>query len=143
MTNLLSFERFERIIKTIQEFDKKQERVTDFLEKELMEGSFCSWTFGSEVAETLIKVLADEYDCWHSTPQASLEFREGQFIMVPSKNRNKLWYEAEGVYYADNDISWWLYDCQDKQKIVEVDGLEYDVTNLRDFHEFLIQQMEK
>ena len=86
--------------------------------------------------------LADEYNCWHGTPQTSFEFREGQFVTVPSKNKGKEWWNSEGIYYADNDIQWWLYECHDNKKIVEIDGVEHDLTDLKKFHEFLLGQMK-
>ena len=141
MSNLLSFERFERIIKTIQSFDKKRDRVSDFFEEEIIEGR-CMLSYGEDIVTTLIYTLADEYDCWHGTPQTSFEFREGQFVTVPSKNRGKEWWNSEGIYYADNDIQWWLYECHDNKKIVEIDGVEHDLTDLKKFHEFLLGQMK-
>ena len=141
MDDLYSFERFERIIKTIQEFDKKQERVSDFFEKELM-NTWCMFSHGQEILSNLIYMLADEYNCWYPASEDYLDFEDGQFVTKKRKDRNKEWWNTEGIYYAGNDISWWLYEAPEDEKVIEVDGVEYDLTDLMDFHKYLLEQLK-
>lgn len=142
MEDLYSFERFKRIIKVIQEFDEKQKKIEDFFEKELM-SSWCMMNYGQNIVEHLIYILADEYNCWYPAREDYLDFEDGQFVTKKRKERNKEWWNTEGIYYAGNDISWWLYEAPEGEKVIEVDGVEHDLTDLMDFHKYLLGNLKR
>ena len=124
---LMSFEKFKHLMEVLLSFQEKKDKVSDFFEKELMQDSWCIFTFGYELEDTLVNMLADEFDCWFS-------FKDP----LPYK-----WWEGKQYGYG-NDIEEWLYSLQDKdKKTITINDKEYDVTDLGCFYDFLVNQYKE
>ena len=118
-----NFNRFKRIIEIIQEFNKKRDKVDKFFEAEIMENSFCMVTYGEPILLTLTNMLADEYDCWYSTTNSNPSF----------------WWKSDKQYDLSNEIEWWLYEADEGNKIIVVDGIKYNVTSIESFYDYLME----
>ena len=129
MTNkeLMSAEKFIVIMNTLIEHQANKNRISDFFEKELMKDSWCFLTFGNELEDTIVHMLADEFDCW--------------FIFTDFENKELpcTWWDGENHYGYGNDIEEWLYSMDDK-KVITVNGVEHDVTDLGVFYDYLVEQ---
>ena len=124
MKQLMSYEKFKHIMETIMEFMAKRDRVSDFLEKEVMEDSWCILTFGSPIESTLVNLLADEFECWYSFSEDTKDFD---------------WWTRENYCGMENDIETWLYSLDDK-KTITVNGKEKDISSIASLYEFLVSQ---
>lgn len=122
MINVLDFQRFKKIMETIQEFDKKKERIDKFFENEIMTDSYCMITMGDSIQRTLINMLADEFDCWYGV----------------KSNKPAHWWKSENMYNSSNEIEWWLYES-DETKYISVSGKEYFVNTLEKFYDYLME----
>ena len=123
MSYLINFDRFKKIIETIQNFDKKRERIDEFFEKEIMDTSFCMVTLGSEVSSTLINMLADEFDCWYSY-----------------RGNPTHWRKNEKTYHSTNDIEWWLYEKDDSAEVT-IGNKKYQVDTIGKFYDYLVENL--
>lgn len=124
--DLMNLERFKRIIKVIQDFDKKKEKIDKFFEEEITENSYCTFTLGDELQVTLINILADEFDCWYSTT-------------VGYKPTH--WWKNGRTYSSSNDIEWWLYESDDTEegKTIIVGDREFKVCTIEKFYDYLME----
>lgn len=122
MIDVMSYDRFKKIMEIIINYDEKLKRVSDFMEKEIAEDSYCFVTLGRDIQSTLINMLADEFDCWYSTTGKPISH----------------WWYNEMNYGADNDISWWLYSDKGYKKIT-VNGVEIDLETLPKFYDYLLE----
>lgn len=119
----MPFEKFEAIMTTIMEFDKKRERISDFMEKEISTSTYCICDVGSEVETALISLLADEFKCWYGKNS--------------EKGLCKWW---ESTRNDENDIEYWLYGFiheEDKKCIYDKEGNEIKIRTLKEFYDYL------
>ena len=121
---LMSYPKFKHIMETILEFMKKRDKVSDFFEKEIMEDSWCLITFGSHIEQTLVNLLADEFECWYTFKEDVKDFN---------------WWEEKDHYGMENDIETWLYSL-DEKKTITINGKEIDITSIPSFYDFLVEQ---
>ena len=119
----MKYERFKAIMTAIQEFDAKQERLDKFFEKELFEDSFCITTFGNSIQQTLINMLADEFNCWYPVNS------DGKYIH---------WWVEGSQYKMSNDIEWWLYEASDDKTITYNDKV-FKLDTLAAFYDYLME----
>ena len=127
MKQLMSFDKFKHIMNVLLEFKEKQDKVSDFFEKELMENSWCLITFGNTIEGALINLIADEFECWYTFKDDIKEFD---------------WWQAENKYGMENDIETWLYSL-DEHKSITVNGKEIDISSIESFYDFLVSQYKE
>ena len=150
----MDFNRFKKIIETIQNFDEQRKRIDDFFEKEICSDSFFMISVGNGIQQTLINMLADEFDCWFEyglsvePPKGdeSDEVLKFLFNLTGDNNDSKIsksknWWEYEGPLFGKtNDIEYWLYESDPIKKVITIDGKEIDITLLGDFYDYLVTQ---
>ena len=122
MLNIMSYGRFKKIMETIINYDKKIERISDFMEKEIAEDSYCFITLGRDVQQALINTLADEFNCWYSLSEKPISH----------------WWANDKNYGAENDISWWLY-TDPESRVIYIQGKEVRVKTLPKFYDYLVE----
>ena len=129
MKEVMSFEKFKSIMEVLIEFQGQRDRISDFLEKELCDSSYCICTVGSDVENTLVCLLADEFNCWYS-------FREKRDVYD--------WWTDRKHYDMENEIESWLYGLSDEPKAITLirDGKEenIDVNSLESFYDYLVKE---
>ena len=130
---LMDFERFKYIMTVIQDFDRKREKVSDFFEENLCTSSFCYVDYGCELQNTLINMLADEFDCWYDT---------GAPFLGHENDKSKEWWEARFNGWS-NDIEYWLYDAKPDNKSITINNNEVSINTLEEFYEYLIKNYEE
>ena len=121
MKEPMSFEKFKAIMNVIIAFNEKQDKFSKFIEEEISTSTFCVVDFGSEVENTLINLLADEFNCWYSFKDRDYDW----------------WNDSFGI---ENDIEAWLYNISDEPKTVTVNNIERNIDSLESFYEFLVEQ---
>ena len=127
---VMPFEKFERIMNTLIKFKDKRERISDFVEKEIATASFCVCDIGTDLETIITSLLADEFKCWFGKH---------------SEDGNCEWWQYK-EYGLDNDIEYWLYGSlsEDEKKVVyDKDGTEIDITDLKDFYQYLCEYSSK
>lgn len=122
MLNIMSYGRFKKIMETIINYDKKIERISDFMEKEVAEDSYCFITLGRDVQTALINTLADEFNCWYSLSEKPISH----------------WWANNKNYGSENDISWWLY-TDPENRVIYIQGKEVRVKTLPKFYDYLVE----
>lgn len=127
MKELMPFSKFKLLMNTLLEFKEKQDKVSDFFEKELMENSWCLITFGTTIEDALINLIADEFECWYTFKDDIKDFD---------------WWQAEEKYGMENDIETWLYSL-DEHKSITVNGKEIDISSIESFYDFLVSQYKE
>lgn len=128
MKEVMSFEKFKSIMEVLIAFQAKREKVSDFIEKEICDSSFCICTFGYEIENALVCLLADQFNCWYS-------FREKRDVYD--------WWNSANHYDMENEIEGWLYSMQEVKEITLVkDNVErkIDVTSLESFYNYLVEE---
>lgn len=125
---VMSFEKFKYIMETLQSYEAQKDRINDFFEQELATDSWFLLTLGNDLLDTIIDMLADEFECWFS-------YHEGK------EDKPKWWSEEPCGY--DNDISYWLYPMDDNApKEITVNGETIDITSIRSFYDYLVSQLK-
>lgn len=129
---LMSFEKFKSIMTLLQEFNDKRDTFSSFLENYIATDSWCFVTFGLEVEDIIINMLADHFRCWYSFKEQPKEF--------------DWWNKKPGeCCYWENDITAWLYSMASDEgtpKTITVNDKTTDVTTLEDFYKFLVDQYQ-
>ena len=128
MTEVMSFDKFRSIMETLLAFQAQRDRISDFIEKEVADSSFCVCTLGSEVENALVCLLADHFNCWYSWKE---------------KHEVYDWWTSKNHYDMENEIEAWLYGLNDEKKITIIkDGneREIDVSSIEAFYDYLIEQ---
>ena len=125
MKELMPLDKFKAIMDLLLQFQAKRDRVSDFFEKELMTESWCLFTYGEDVENVLVSLLADEFDCWYSYYEDIKEFD---------------WWRTEHHYGMENEIENWLYSLNEDEKIVEVNGKEIDISSIESLYDYLVSQ---
>ena len=124
MKELMSYSKFKVLIEALLAFQQKKDKISDFFEKELMEGSWCMLTLGNPVESALINLIADEFECWYTFREDVKDFD---------------WWLDENHYGMENDIETWLYSL-DERKTISINGKEIDISSIESFYDFLVQQ---
>lgn len=123
---LMPFPKFKFIMNKLVEIRDKKERISDFFEKELMTDSYCYLSIGAEIEDTLICLVADEFECWYSFNKDTEDFT---------------WWDPNQKYRAyENDIESWLYTITDDPKTVTINGNEIPIDSLEELYDFLVKQ---
>lgn len=127
MKEPMSFDKFRYIMDVIIDFGKKRDRFSNFIEEEISTSTYCIVDFGSEVENTLVNLLADQFNCWYAFTETPKEFD---------------WWRSEPGKYAgyENDIEAWLYCISEEPKTVTVNGVVKNIDSLESFYEFLVEQ---
>lgn len=133
--SVMPFEKFKYVMEQIKAHSDKIERISDFFEKELCTDSWCLFTVGDELAQSLCCMLADEFNCWYDTSSNKEKIDEvlQQVGLPPTEESTVEWWT--GKRCAENDIEYWLYE--ESKKIV-VDGKEIYISTLEEFYHYLI-----
>ena len=124
---LMSLDKFKAIISTLLEFQEKRDRVSNFFEKEIMKDSWCMITFGTEIEDTLVSLLADEFECWYSFKKDVKEFD---------------WWRNQKFRGFENDIENWLYTL-DEEKAVYVNDKKIDITSIESLYDYLVSSYKE
>lgn len=129
---LMSFNKFKRIMETIQDFIDQRDRINEFFEKEIMKDSYCIITLGLPIEDVLINMLADEFDCWYAIRENDVDFN---------------WWESEGYTGSSNEISDWFYnlrlDENEPRVSLEIEGIKIKINTLEEFYSYLASQYYK
>lgn len=140
MTEVMPFEKFEYVMKQIQEYEAKKDRISDFLEKEICSDSYCFFNVGEDLAHTLTCFLADEFNCWYNCNYVNPAVDElKNEIGIEPDNRTESTYPKwwdKSVRSWDNDIEYWLYE--DSKKII-IHDIEIPISTLEEFYNYLIK----
>lgn len=128
---VMPFEKFEKIMNELLNFKSKRERISNFIETEIATSSFCVCDIGSELEDTLMYLLADEFSCW--------------FGKESKKDGTCQWWTYKG-YGLDNDIAYWMYgfdlNSKDKKYLYDGQGNEIDITTLKDLYNYLCSRLQ-
>lgn len=149
MKQIMPFEKFEYIMKQIQEYEAKRGRISDFLEKELCSDSFCLFNVGEDLLTTVTSMLADEFNCWYNIYTGSKVEEVNKSLNEISKGWQELlkngsikqesdspvWWNPK-VRRWDNDIEYWLYE--DNKRIV-INEKEIPIETLPEFYDYLVK----
>ena len=127
MQELMTFDKFKRIMDTLIDFQARKDRVADFFEKELMENSWCVFTMGNTLESTLINLLADEFDCWYTFREDIKKFD---------------WWNSEANYGMENDIETWLYTTSE-EKAVWIEDKKIDISSLESLYDYLVSSYKQ
>lgn len=124
-----SKEKFIHILTTLKEIQEKREKITDFFESELCSDSWAIFNFAEELDLIIIRMLADEFNCWYDT-----------WATETDKQVTEWWKEENKYKLKENDIEYWLYEEEkDGKKFIEVNGEKVDITTPEDFYEYLLK----
>ena len=127
---LMKFPKFKFIMETLIGYIEKRDRISNFLEKEVCEDSWCLVTVGSTLESMLINLLADEFDCWFSTKGDTPKEYD--------------WWD-EGSRYSGfgNDIEEFLYRINEEEPYtVGFNNQEFAINSIEDLYDFLVSQYE-
>ena len=132
MKGIIPLGKFKRIMNTLIQLSEKRTRISNFIEKEVATDSRCYVTFGQELEDILVKMLADEFECWYTLRP------------VKDNETGEDWWKKNIHYGWSNDIEYWLYDFNDdEKKTITVNSEEIDITSLEDFYSYLINQLKR
>ena len=126
---LMSFNKFKQIMTTLQEFMEQRDRIDKFFEKEITKDSYCMFTLGNPLLDTITRMLADEFDCWFTYQTeipVTFEWADPDFKSIS----------------VSNDIEEWLY-AFDKPTTITVNGKEIDISTLEKFYTYLASEYYK
>lgn len=107
--DFITFEVFENIINTIQSFDAKNKKISEFIQDNLCESSFVYITHGETLANLLIDILCRYFHL-----------------------------ETDDKILSD-DITWWLYELSGDKKVYYQDGSVDDLNDIHDFYNYLCE----
>ena len=132
----MSFEKFEYIMNQIKKYEEKRNRISDFLGKEMCSDSYCLFNVGEDLQNTLIHMLADEFNCWYSTSSnlAVNNLREELGLEKDTRKDGVQWWDSN-VRLWENDIDYWLFE--DSKKI-GINGKEISIGTLKEFYNYLV-----
>ena len=130
---VMPFEKFEYIIKHLQEYESKRNRISDFIEKELCSDSYCLFNVGEDLSTIITSMLADEFNCWYNirfnkvlevseNDSESFEILQkaiGINGCLKEESSTSMWWNKKYNRW-DNDIEYWLYE--DNKRITINDG---------------------
>lgn len=134
MKSVMPFGKFQRIMKTLEDLSEKRTKISDFIEAEIATDSWCYVTFGQELEDVVVKMLADEFECWYTIKP------------VLDEEAGEDWWKEDGIRYGwSNDIEYWLYDFSNEKekKTITINSEEIDITSLEDFYNYLITQLKR
>lgn len=127
MKELMPLDKFKAIMEVLLQFQAKKDRISKFFEKEIMEDSWCIVTLGYPVEDTLVSMLADEFECWYSFKEDVKEFD---------------WWVGDNYRGFENDIENWLYSI-DEKKTAYVNDKEIDISSVESLYDFLVSQYKE
>ena len=136
---VMPFEEFKYIMDQIKAHSNKLERISDFFEKELCSDSWCLFSIGEDLSNTLCCMLADHFNCWWVVDDKESKEKVDEMLesmgLPPSKGSSLEWWNPDKRPY-DNDIEYWLYE--DSRKIT-VDNKDIPIETLEQFYEYLVK----
>ncbi len=127
MKKPMPYEKFEVLMNTLIEFQDKRDMISNFLEKEICTDSFCLVTFGTDLENKLINLIADEFECWYS-------FRGKEATDYD------WWINRTAI---ENDIENFLYQVTEDPMRIEVDGKEFIITTVKELYDYLVFSYER
>lgn len=135
--SVMPFEKFEYIMNQILQFQKKSEKISDFINDELCTDSRGWFSVGDELVVTLTCMLADEFNCWYSlghNHSAVNELREAMGLEKDEREEGTRWWD-KNVRKWENDIEYWLYE---DTKRIGMNGKDIPIQTLEEFYNYLI-----
>jgi hypothetical protein len=134
---VMCFEKFQYIMKQILEFQKKSEKIGDFINKELFIDSKGFFSVGDDLIVTLCCMLADEFNCWYqtSTNPSINQLKEAMGLEKDEREEGTRWWDKK-VRLWENDIEYWLYEDHKK---IEINGKDIPIKTLKQFYKYLVK----
>ena len=134
---VMCFEKFQYIMKQILEFQKKSEKIGDFLNKELFIDSRGFFSVGDDLIVTLCCMLADEFNCWYQIPTnpSINQLKEAMGLEKDEREEGTRWWDKK-VRLWENDIEYWLYEDHKK---IEINGKDIPIKTLKQFYKYLVK----
>lgn len=139
---IMPFEKFEYIMKQLQAYEEKRNRISDFFEEELCTDSWCLFNVGEELTDSLTCLLADEFNCWYHvelTPIATEALKELQELTKQTESKKDsdrpTWWD-KSIRRWDNDIEYWLFE---EHKVITIEGEDIPIGTLREFYDYLVK----
>lgn len=136
---IMSFDKFKHIMTQIKKYEKKRDKISDFLEKEVCADSYCLFTVGEDLITTLTSMLADHFNCWYQINYnpAINELREaiGVEPVKEKESEEPKWWDKSFRRW-ENDIEYYLYE--ENKKII-IDGKDIPIKTLKQFYKYLIK----
>lgn len=134
---VMCFEKFQYIMKQILEFQKKSEKIGNFLNKELFIDSRGFFSVGDDLIVTLCCMLADEFNCWYQTPTnpSINQLKEATGLEKDEREEETRWWDKK-VRLWENDIEYWLYEDHKK---IEINGKDIPIKTLKQFYNYLVK----
>ena len=124
-------------MKQILEFQKKSEKIGDFINKELFIDSKGFFSVGDDLIVTLCCMLADEFNCWYqtSTNPSINQLKEAMGLEKDEREEGTRWWDKK-VRLWENDIEYWLYEDHKK---IEINGKDIPIKTLKQFYKYLVK----
>ena len=124
-------------MKQILEFQKKSEKIGDFINKELFIDSKGFFSVGDDLIVTLCCMLADEFNCWYqtSTNPSINQLKEAMGLEKDEREEGTRWWDKK-VRLWENDIEYWLYEDHKK---IEINGKNIPIKTLKQFYKYLVK----
>ena len=137
--SVMPYKKFKYIMKQIQNNEKKREKVSDIFEEELCSDSWCIFTFGEDIVDSLICLLADHFNCWYQVKcSPSFDAFKKELNIAEEKVKESTmpkWWDKSYRRW-ENDIAYYLYE--ENKKII-IDGKEIPINTLKQFYNYLIK----
>ena len=139
MCQVMPYEKFEYIMKQIQEHEKKRNKISDFFEEELCTDSWCFINFGEDIVDSLTCLLADHFNCWYRVNYSPTPDLIKDKIGISEKRAEdsdvSKWWDKSFRRW-DNDIEYWLYE---ENKKIEINKKEIPIKTLKQFYNYLVK----
>ena len=136
---IMSFDKFKYIMTKIKEYEKRRDKISDFLEKEICSDSYCLFNVGEDLVTTLTSMLADHFHCWYQVKyNPALDVLKKEFnIEVERKEESAehRWWDKSCRRW-ENDIEYWLYE---ENKKITINGKDVPIKTLKQFYKYLIK----
>lgn len=140
MVDIMPFEKFEYLMKQVQAYEEKRNRISDFFEEEICTDSWCFFNVGEDLATSITNMLADEFNCWYKSAYTSVSINKlKEELGVKGEDKEEVEYPKwwdKSVRTWENDIEYWLYE--DHKKIT-VEGQEVPIETLQEFYDYLVK----
>lgn len=135
----MPFKKFKYIMKQIQQYEKKRDKISDFFEDEICTDSWCYINFGENIVDTLVCLLADHFNCWYqSNWNPSIDTLKNEFkVNVEKKKESHVtkWWDKSFRRW-ENDIEYFLYE---ENKQITINGEEVPIKTLNQFYKYLVK----
>lgn len=138
-SSVMPFKKFKYIMKQIQQYEKKRDKISDFFEDEICTDSWCYINFGENIVDTLVCLLADHFNCWYQINwNPSIDTLKNEFkVNVEKKKESHVakWWD-KSLRRWENDIEYFLYE---ENKQIIINGEEVPIKTLNQFYKYLVK----